>query len=41
MAGDSVRVEVSFERHLTLLGMFGMGPVAVSGAGEAHGVRGP
>lgn len=41
VAGDSVRVEVRFERHLTLLGMFGMGPVAVSGAGEAHGVRGP
>ena len=41
VAGDSVRVEVSFERHLTLLGMFGMGPVPVSGIGEAHGVRGP
>lgn len=41
VTGDTVRVEVSFERDLTLLRMFGLGPVTVSGEGEAHGVRGP
>ena len=41
VTGDTVRVEVSFERDLTLLRMFGLGPVTVSGDGEAHGVRGP
>ena len=41
VTSDTVRVEVSFERDLTLLRMFGLGPVTVSGEGEAHGVRGP
>lgn len=41
VTGDTVRVQVSFERPLTLLRMFGLGPVTVSGEGEAHGVRGP
>ncbi|MEW6470663.1 MAG: pilus assembly protein TadG-related protein [Actinomycetota bacterium] len=41
VTGDTVWVEVSFERDLTLLRMFGLGPVTVTGDGEAHGVRGP
>lgn len=41
VSGDTVRVEVSFERDLTLLRMFGLGPVTVTGDGQAHGVRGP
>lgn len=39
--GDRVRVEVSFERDLALLRMIGVGPVAVSEAGEARSARGP
>ena len=41
VAGDTVQVEVSFTKPLTILGLAGLGQVTVRGTGEAQGVRGP
>ena len=38
--GDVVRVRVTFEHPLTILGAFGLGPRTVDGEGEARAVRG-
>ena len=40
VAGDVVRVRVRFERRPAILGAFGLGPVTVTGEGEARAVRG-
>ena len=39
--GDTVRVEVTFKKALTLLGLAGIGQITVRGTGEAQGIRGP
>ncbi|MDP9404522.1 MAG: hypothetical protein M3P85_14650 [Actinomycetota bacterium] len=38
--GDVVRVQVRFQRDMTVLGLIGLGPAAIVGDGEARGVRG-
>lgn len=38
---DTVYVEVRFQRDLSVLGMFGLGPATVTGTGTARGIRGP
>ena len=38
--GATVRVEVSFVEHLSILGAFGVGPRRVTGVGVARAVRG-
>jgi hypothetical protein len=40
VAGDTVRVEVSFSKPLTVLGLAGLGRMTIRGSGEAQGVRG-
>lgn len=40
VAGDTVRVEVSFTKPLTILGLAGLGHITVRGTGEAQGIRG-
>ncbi|MGH3369189.1 MAG: pilus assembly protein TadG-related protein [Nocardioidaceae bacterium] len=40
VVGDTVRVEVSFTKPLTILGLAGLGRVTVRGTGEAQGVMG-
>ena len=38
--GDTITVEVSFERPMTILGAGGLKSVTVHGRGNAHGLRG-
>lgn len=38
--GDTVRVEVTFTKPLSILGLAGIGQVTVRGTGEAQGVAG-
>jgi hypothetical protein len=40
VAGDTVKVVVTFQRPMTLLGLVGLGTVTVTGDGSASGVRG-
>ncbi|MGH9158278.1 MAG: hypothetical protein ACRD1K_21130 [Acidimicrobiales bacterium] len=37
--GDAVTVVVRVPQNLTILGLFGMGPVVVEASGTAHGVQ--
>jgi Flp pilus assembly protein TadG len=39
-AGDTVRVEVTFTKPLSILGLAGLGHVTVRGTGEAQGLAG-
>jgi hypothetical protein len=37
--GDSVTVHIRVTQQLTILGLFGVGPVTLEASGTAHGVR--
>jgi uncharacterized membrane protein len=39
VSGDTVTVHIQFTQRLTILGLFGVGPVTINGSGSAHGVR--